>query len=129
MNLEILLPSRVFATLTDVSEIIVDTQHGSMGLLPQRLDCVAALVPGILTYRTAAGTVYLAVDEGVLVKTGDGVLVSVRHAIPGADLAALHENVKREFMALDEEQAVVRRAVAHMESSFIARFAGIDHAR
>ena len=43
--------------------------EGSFGLLPHRLDCVAALVPGILTYETKEdGTVYLAVDQGVLVK-------------------------------------------------------------
>jgi F-type H+-transporting ATPase subunit epsilon len=128
MNLKILVPSGVFAVLTQVTEIIVETLQGSIGLLPQRLDCVAALIPGILTYRTPAGTVYLAVDEGVLVKTGDGVLVSVRHAIRGADLGALHDNVKREFLALDEEESVVRRAMAQMESSFIARFNRVDHA-
>jgi F-type H+-transporting ATPase subunit epsilon len=128
MHLKILLPSRVFAVLDEVSEIIVETLQGSLGVKSQRLDCVAALVPGILTYRTAAGTVYLAVDEGVLVKTGAGVFVSVRHAIPGADLAALHDNVKREFLALDDEQAGVRRAVASLESNFIAQFNRFAHA-
>jgi F-type H+-transporting ATPase subunit epsilon len=128
MHLRILLPSQVFAALDDVSEIIVETQQGSLGLLPQRLDCVAALVPGILTYRAPAGTVDLAVAEGVLVKTGPDVLVSVRHAIPGIDLAALHDNVKRDFLAVNQEERVVRRAVATLESSFIAKFNRIDHA-
>jgi F-type H+-transporting ATPase subunit epsilon len=128
MRLSILLPSRVFAVLDDVSEIIAETLQGFFGLLPQRLDCVAALVPGILTYRAPAGTVFLAVDEGVLVKTGGNVLVSVRHAIPGSDLAALHDNVTRDFLAVDEGERVVRRAVATLASSFIARFNRIDHA-
>jgi F-type H+-transporting ATPase subunit epsilon len=128
MQLRILLPSHVFATLTDVTEIIAETLHGSLGLLPQRLDCVAALVPGLLTYRVPTGDVYLAVDEGVLVKTGPNVLVSVRHAIPGSALATLHDAVKRDFLALDQEERVVRRAVATMESSFIARFNRLQHA-
>jgi F-type H+-transporting ATPase subunit epsilon len=128
MQLKILLPSRVFAALTEVSSIVAETAGGSFGLLSQRLDCVAALVPGILTYRTPTGDVYLAVDAGVLVKTGANVLVSVRRAIPGSDLATLHDSVKREFLAVDEEERVVRRAVATMESAFIARFDRLAHA-
>ncbi len=128
MQLRILLPSRVFAVLTDVSEIIAETLQGSLGLLPQRLDCVAALIPGLLSYKTPAGEVFLAVDEGVLVKTGPDVLVSVRRAIAGSDLATLHDSVKRDFLAVGQEELVVRHAVATMESSFIARFNRLDHA-
>jgi F-type H+-transporting ATPase subunit epsilon len=128
MQLKILVPSRVFAVLSDVSEIIAATLQGSLGLLTQRLDCVAALVPGLLTYKIPTGEVYLAVDHGVLVKTGPSVLISVRRAIPGTDLATLHDNVKRDFLAVDQEERGVRRAVATMESSFLARFNRLDHA-
>ena len=62
-----------------VSRIVVETPEGSFGLLPRRLDCVAALTPGILIYETEAeGESYVAVDEGVLVKSGPDVRVSVR---------------------------------------------------
>ena len=71
MNLKVLLPFGVFAEKTGVSRIVAETREGSFGLLPHRLDCVAALAPGILIYETEAdGEVYVAVDEGVLVKTG-----------------------------------------------------------
>ena len=79
MNLKVLLPFQIFAEKTGVSRIVAETREGSFGLLPHRLDCVAALAPGILIYETEAeGEVYVAVDEGVLVKTGLDVLVSVR---------------------------------------------------
>ena len=66
MNLKILLPFRIFAEKTGVSRIVAETREGSFGLLPHRLDCVAALAPGILVYETEAeGEVYVAVDEGV----------------------------------------------------------------
>ena len=56
-----------------MSRIVAETREGSFGLLPHRLDCVAALAPGILIYETEAeGEVFVAVDEGVLVKTGAG---------------------------------------------------------
>jgi F-type H+-transporting ATPase subunit epsilon len=130
MNLRILLPYRIFAQKTDVSRIVAETSVGSVGLLPHRLDCVAALVPGILTYTTPAdGTVYVAVDEGVLVKSGADVLVSVRRAIGGTDLGELHESVKREFLMIDAQAREVRAAIARMEGAFVGRFAEFQHER
>ena len=102
MNLKILLPFQIFAEKTGVSRIVAETREGSFGLLPHRLDCVAALAPGILTYEDEAeGEVFVAVDEGVLVKTGLNVVVSVRNAIGGTDLGQLHEAVKKEFLNLN----------------------------
>ena len=111
-----------------MKRIVVRTPRGAFGLLPHRLDCAAAVAPGILTYETEAeGEVYLAVDEGVLVKAGMDVLVSVRSAIGGMDLDELHEAVKREFLDLDEQERSVRVALAKMESGFIRRFMEFQH--
>jgi len=124
MNLKVLLPFQIFAEKTGVLRIVAETSNGHFGLLPRRLDCVAALVPGILTYETEAeGEVYIAVDEGVLVKTGLDVLVSARKAVGGADLVQLREAVEREFLQLDEQEQIVRSAMAKMESGFIRRLA------
>jgi F-type H+-transporting ATPase subunit epsilon len=128
MNLKVLLPFQVFANKTDVSRIVADTSAGSFGLLPHRLDCVAALTPGILTYETKAdGEVFVAVDEGVLVKTGADVLVSVRRAIAGVDLGRLRETVEREFLILDDQEKSVRSVVAKLEGDFIRRVAGLHN--
>jgi len=129
MNLKVLLPFQVFAEKTGVTRIVVETREGSFGLLPQRLDCVAALAPGILIYEDEAeGEVYVAVDEGVLIKTGPDVLVSVRNAIAGTDLGQLREAVEREFLNLDEREQSVRSVLARMESGFIRRLAEVHHA-
>ena len=90
---------------------------------------MAALAPGILSYTTERGPVYLAVDEGVLVKTGADVLVSVRQAIGGTDLSQLQAAVKREFLTIDEQEKKVRTAVAKMESGLIGRLAELQHER
>lgn len=130
MNLKVLLPFEIFAEKTDVLRIVAETSEGSFGILPHRLDCVAALVPGILTYETKEdGTVYVAVDEGVLVKSGGDVLVSVRQAIGGTDLSKLHEAVKHQFLTLNEQEKTVRTAVIKMESALIGRFAEFQHGR
>jgi F-type H+-transporting ATPase subunit epsilon len=122
MKLKVLLPFRVFTEKEDVMRIVAETPQGSFGFLPHRLDCVAPLSPGILTYETKTeGEVYIAVDEGVLVKTGADVLVSVRSAIGGAELGELRTSVEREFLNLDEREQSVRSVLAKMESSLIRR--------
>jgi len=128
MNLKVLLPFQVFAEETGVSRIVAETREGSFGLLPHRLDCVAALVPGILIYQTEAGPeVLVAVDRGILVKTGLDVLVSVRRAIGGTDLGQLRAAVEKEFLTLDENEQSVRIAVAKLETGFLRRFATLQH--
>ncbi len=128
MKLKILLPFQVFAEKTDVSRIVAETPDGSFGFLPQRLDCVASLAPGILTYETESdGEVFVAVDEGVLVKTGQNVLVSVRRALGGTDLGQLRDAVKKEFLNLDEAERNVRSVVAKLETGFLHRFASFQN--
>lgn len=129
MNIKILLPFQVFADRIGVSRIVAETYAGSFGLLPQRLDCVAALTPGILIYETEAeGEVYVAVDEGVLVKIGPDVLVSVRNAIAGTELGQLREAVEREFLHLDEREQSVRSVLAKMEGDLMRRMASFHNA-
>jgi F-type H+-transporting ATPase subunit epsilon len=128
MNLKILLPFQVFAEQAGVSRIVAETPAGSFGLWPQRLDCVAALTPGILTYEAdGEGEVYVAVDDGVLVKTGPDVLVSVRRALGGTDLGQLRAAVEQEFLTLDAHEENVRSVLAKMESGLIRRMAGFHN--
>jgi F-type H+-transporting ATPase subunit epsilon len=128
MNLKILLPFQVFADETGVSRIVAETRDGSFGLLPHRLDCVAALMPGILVYQTEeAGEVFVAVDEGVLVKTGRDVLVSVRRAQAGMELGLLRGLVEREFLTVDEREQEVRSVMAKLETGLLRRLAALHH--
>jgi F-type H+-transporting ATPase subunit epsilon len=123
MKLKVLLPFLVFAEIDGVKRIVAETSQGSLGLLPHRLDCVAVLKPGILTFETETeGEVYVAVDEGILVKAGADVLVSVRNAIAGLSLGTLREAVEQEFVNLDEGEKQVRAVLARLESGFVRRF-------
>jgi F-type H+-transporting ATPase subunit epsilon len=130
MNLKVLIPFQIVVQQTDVSRIIAETREGSFGLLPHRLDCVAALVPGILVYESnGANASYIAVDEGVLVKSGAEVLISVRRAIGGANLRELHEAVKREFLLLEQREKEVHAALSKMQAALFGRFAEYQHGR
>jgi F-type H+-transporting ATPase subunit epsilon len=128
MNLKVLLPFGVFIEKMDIASIVAETGHGSFGILPHRLDCVAALLPGILTYEEKnRGEAYVAVDEGVLAKIGPDVFVSVRNAIAGKDLHELREAVEREFVILDQQDRNARMALAKMENSLVRSLMEFNH--
>jgi len=128
IHLKILLPFQIFAEKTGVSRIVVDTTEGSLGLLPHRLDFVAALTPGILVYQNEdESEAYTAIDQGVLVKTGFKVIISVRNAIAGTDLGVLRKTVEDQFLKIDEQEQNLRSVMAKMESSLVRRLAEFHH--
>ena len=127
MHLQILLPFEIFADKTGIKNIVVETQSGSFGLLPQRLDCVGALEPGILSYITETDEViYIAIDAGILVKAGTEVSVSVRQAKGGLELDQLYEAVKEDFWNKDEHEREIRASLAKLESGFVRRMTGLQ---
>jgi len=73
------------------------------------------------------GEVFVAVDEGVLVKAGPDVLVSVRRAIAGSDPGQLRDMVEKEFLTLDAREQSVRLVTAKLETGFLRRFATFQH--
>ncbi|MFT6914207.1 MAG: F-type H+-transporting ATPase subunit epsilon [Motiliproteus sp.] len=128
MKLQILLPYKIFAEQTQVLRIVAESHRGAFGLLPNRLDCVTSLEPGILVFETRAdGEICVAVDQGVLVKTGLDVRVSVRNAIGGMDLDKLHAAVKQDFLTLDEQEKSIRSVLEKLEGGFVRRFAAFHH--
>ena len=128
MHIKILLPFGVFFDKTCVSRLVVETSEGSFGFLPHRLDCVALLVPGILSFETEKeGENYIAVDEGVMIKNGLDVLISVRNAIAGKDLSQLRQAVEQEFLSINEQEKNVQSALTKLESDFIRRLVEFHH--
>lgn len=130
MTLKILLPFEAFADKSEVLRIVAETPEGAFGLLPNRLDCIAALEPGILIYETEGeGEVFVAVDEGILVKVGDEVRISVRHAHGGSDLESLRTAVEAEFLTLNESDKELRSVTSKLEMGFLRRFTNFQHER
>jgi len=128
MRLKVLLPFKVFAQQDGVKRIVAKTDQGFLGLLPHRLDCVAVLMPGILSWQgESVKETVVAVDAGLLVKAGTEVLISVRSAIGGTDLGKLHEAVTQEFMKVSEQEKVTQQMLTKLESGFISRFAELQH--
>ncbi|MDF1578880.1 MAG: F0F1 ATP synthase subunit epsilon [Desulfurivibrionaceae bacterium] len=123
MRLKVLLPTAILVD-EKVDKVVAEAADGSFCLLPRHIDCVAPLVAGILSFvQAAAGAErYLAIDEGVLVKQGDEVLVSSRDGVLGEDLGELERLIAERFQTLDEQEKMSRAASAKIESGFIRKF-------
>lgn len=122
MMLKILLPAEVMLT-QEVKKIVAEAENGSFCLMPNHIDFVATLAPGIFTYEPKeGGHELLAMDVGTLVKKGPDVLVSTRNAVRAPDLGKLKEVVVQQYDVLDEREKLVRSAAARLEASLIRRF-------
>ena len=122
MLLKILLPAEILME-QEVKKIVAEAENGSFCLMPNHIDFVATLAPGLFTYEPAAGgQELLAMDVGTLVKKGSDVLVSTRHAVRAPDLGKLKQVVVKEYETLDEREKMVRSASAKLEASLIRRF-------
>jgi len=107
----------------EVKKIIAEAENGSFCLMPNHIDFVATLAPGIFTYEPiGGGQELLAMDVGTLVKKGPDVLVSTRNAVRAPDLGKLKEVVVQQYDVLDEREKMVRSASARLEASLIRRF-------
>jgi F-type H+-transporting ATPase subunit epsilon len=122
MRLKVLLPVHVLLDV-EAERVVAESEHGSFGILPRHIDFVAALTPGLLTFTPVGGEEeYVAVDEGVLVKQGAEVLVSVRNAVRGHNLGDLRHTVEETFEVVDDRERRARSALARLEAGFVRRF-------
>jgi F-type H+-transporting ATPase subunit epsilon len=122
MMLKILLPAEILVE-QEVKKIVAEAENGSFCLMPNHIDFVATLAPGLFTYeRAEGGQELLAMDVGTLVKKGADVLVSTRNAVRAPDLGKLKQVVVQQYDILDEREKMVRSASAKLEASLIRRF-------
>lgn len=130
MKLKVLLPSEV-AVDEFASKIVAEAENGSFCLKPKHVDFIAALVPGLLSFISGTGEeIFLAVDEGTLVKRGDEVLVSTRNAIRGTNLVKLKTTVEEQYLNLDDAERAARSALARLEAGIVKRYTETqDHLR
>lgn len=119
MRLKTLMPSGVVVD-EEISRIRFEAGNGSYTFLPNHADFVTAVVPGIVSFNPVSGAekgkeVFMACDQGILVKEGDTVLLSVRRAIIHDDLNVLAKAIGEEFKKVEEERKTVNAAMARLE--------------
>lgn len=122
MHLTLVLPTEVLVDQA-VLQVTAEGMNGSFCLLSQHIDWVSTLVPGIFSFEPERGEeIFLAVDEGVLVKQGERVWVSVRNAVRGDRLETLQQAVQQQLRRLDDREQRARSMLARLETSFVRKF-------
>ncbi|WP_201246327.1 F0F1 ATP synthase subunit epsilon [Halochromatium salexigens] len=123
LRLQVFAPTQ---TLVDepVRKIIAEAANGSFCLLPRHIDCVAELVPGILSFLdTNAVERFVAVDVGTLVKADDRVRIATLNAVVDDDLERLSDTVTESFLTLEQHEQEARSALGRLEAGTLRGFA------
>ena len=117
MNLRITTPTRVIID-EPVAYVQAEGPDGRFGILPHHEPYLTSLVPSIIVYRLAGGGQserYVAVRQGVLRVTAEGVHVAARDAHASDSLAALEEEVRRSRRHRDDRSYRSTRSLYHMQ--------------
>lgn len=122
MKLKVLLPTEVLLDEA-VVKVNAEAKNGCFCLLPHHINFVTALVPGILSFVSIDGQeTFLAVDEGILIKSGAQVFVSTRNAVRSKDLKQLQQTIEKRFRLLDEQEKNARLALTKLEANIVRQF-------
>lgn len=126
MTLKVSTPTTVLIE-EPVSKIIAEAVNGYFCLRPRHIDFVTALIPGILTFHvTDANEQFVAIDNGILVKCGQDVMISTLNGVRGTTLEQLRDTVAQHFLELDEHERMARNALARLEAGTIRRFTELE---
>jgi F-type H+-transporting ATPase subunit epsilon len=107
----------------EVAKVSLEGSHGAFTMLPRHIDFVSDVVPCIMIYVPLAGEEqFLALEEGVVVKRGDEVMISVRGALRGEELGQLTERLVENEEELVEREKEARSALARLESHLVRSF-------
>ena len=126
MRLRVLLPDQILVD-EQVLQVTAEAENGSFSLLPRHVDFTAALVPGILFYvNEEEEEEFLAVEEGILVKCGQDVRVSVIGAVWGKELGTLRAMIHERSANASEHERTARDAINKLEVDIIRRLMELD---
>jgi F-type H+-transporting ATPase subunit epsilon len=107
----------------EVSKVSLEGSHGAFTMLPRHVDFVSDVLPCIMIYVPVEGEEqFLALEEGVVVKRGNEVMISVRGALRGEELGRLTERLAEEAEEMVEREKEARGALARLESHLVRRF-------
>lgn len=121
MKLVLSVPTGVLVD-TSVSKLVAESDRGAFCVLPRHADTATLLVPGLLAYWGVDGDeVIVAVDDGVLVKTGEQVRVACQRAVVAGDLGSAEATVRERFQTQSEHEKRARSALLRLEADILRR--------
>ena len=125
MRIKILLPYKTLLD-ADCNKITAPGKGGAFQILPRHVDVTWTLEPGILEVFYNDGEEYFAVDNGVLVKKGNNVYISVFRGIKGKTLEDLDNSVTEVFTKLSEKEKEARMILSKLETDTLRKFLELE---
>lgn len=123
LRLRVILPTRVLVNTTAI-KIRATGSNGSFCVLPRHTDTVTALVPCVLEYQCLEGSEgldaqshFVALDEGILVKSQQNVTICATKGLSGSDLADVRARLDHYLQQLDDRERSARAVLAQLEAS------------
>ncbi len=99
-----------------------ESDRGSFTLLPRHADGAMLLRPGLLSYVGEGGVeVFVAVDEGVLVKAGPEVRAACQRAVVAGELADARSALMRHLHERSEHERKTRSVLMALEADVLRR--------
>jgi F-type H+-transporting ATPase subunit epsilon len=119
MTLHLLVPGRLVPP-RPCRKLRGQASYGSFTLLPRHLDGLIALSAGLMRCTDGDGrAIWLAVDEGLLVKQGRQVTIMTPRYGEDSDPEQLAAAVQSGLLIQDEHERRARAAMAGMEASLV----------
>ncbi|QSX08532.1 hypothetical protein J0B03_00105 [Alkalibacter rhizosphaerae] len=121
MELDIILPNKTMEFL-EIEALTAPGTEGSFQIYPKHVDFTSTLKAGILTIKKEKEEIYIAINNGVLVKKGEKIHVACHQAIQGESLEKLSTTVEETFLAANEREKSTNEILAKMEIETLKRF-------
>lgn len=107
----------------NIRKITLETLDGYYTLLPRHVDFVSAVIPSIVSYLPEQeNEKYAACHQGIVVKKGDKITLSVQGAVLSETLPELQERIKTEFKQNEEQRKQLNTAMARLELGLVRGF-------
>ena len=122
MLLTVLTPLGVVLK-TKALKVTMETLNGYYTLLPKHVDFISALGPNIVQYYDEnSNEKYVACHNGIVVKKGSSVTISVQDAILGDKLDELEVSLAKAYKQNEEKRKELNTAMARLELGIVRGF-------
>ncbi|HZW98540.1 MAG TPA: hypothetical protein VFF10_00635 [Trueperaceae bacterium] len=121
MRLLLSVPTGVLVD-SRVTKVSAESDVGSFTMLPRHADGAVLLRPGLLSYVSEEGEeVFVAVDEGVLVKSDEDVRVACQRAVVAGGLESAVAALRDHLSYQNENERRAKTALLRLEAEVVRR--------
>jgi len=100
----------------EVKKISLKGKEGSYSIFPNHLDYISSIKTNVLYYVDKHNkTYYVAINEGILVKCGNHVKLSVFSGIKGTDIKELEKKIAENIRQAEEAKKAYITSVTNLE--------------